>query len=268
MVKHLARNAGSVYAPSISYDGMLDCGDIAGKTQWSALKSREEQTSNGRSQNKRPRNQSTETMQSILNNNTGLYTEDEYTHMWNYYLQPVERKEDELPSGVMTLRRKKAMPNLLRFKYSLFRQQLYKKICRLERRGEKDEIYRMLNMLYEHDMSVNSGDGPRELVEQILPTRVADDDVKVSDGPFEKSTDDDEVGKFDKMSESADTYYIDEEMAMDTYSNVLVNEQSNPMDEVALQCCEPEHVSSAEFKGNPIRVFKLEIEHGKEGNVP
>lgn len=65
---------------------------------------------------------------------------------------------------------------MLRFKNSLFRQKLHHKILRLEKMGRKDEILRMLKEMKDFDSSMQSGDGPCDLVEEILGPRTCDDD--------------------------------------------------------------------------------------------
>ena len=109
------------------------------------------------------------------------YTERDYRFLWDYYLLPVNRKDDELPSG-MILRTKLVPCNLLRYKNSLFRKELYKKIKQLRRFGKEDEIYKMLKLLHDHDMSGRSGDGPSVLMNQILPSQEGAD-ILISDGP-------------------------------------------------------------------------------------
>ena len=54
-----------------------------------------------------------------------------YKQLWDYYLKPTNRENEELPSG-MILWKRRALCNLLRFKNSLFRQKLHTKILRLE----------------------------------------------------------------------------------------------------------------------------------------
>ena len=96
------------------------------------------------------------------------YNQEEYCSLWKYYLDPVKRKKEELPGGIV-LRAKSVSCNLLRYNNCDFRRELYKEIHRLKRRQQHGEIHQMLKMLYEHDVSGNSGDGPSELVKQILP---------------------------------------------------------------------------------------------------
>jgi len=81
----------------------------------------------------------------------------------------------------LILRRKRALCNLLRFKNSLFRQKLHTKIRRLERLGRKDEIHRLLKAINDHDESMQSGDGPCQLFEEILGQQTVDDEIEVLD---------------------------------------------------------------------------------------
>ena len=99
----------------------------------------------------------------------------EFQFLWNYYLDPVKRPKEELPGG-MILRTKSVRCNLLRYSNCLFRQKLFKEIHRLRKGRKDDEVYRMLKMLYDHDISGCSGDGPAELVQQILNETKSDCD--------------------------------------------------------------------------------------------
>jgi len=101
--------------------------------------------------------------------------EEEYKLLWELYLMPKVRKNEELPGG-MCLRQKKAICGLLRCKTSLFRKQLHKIIIRLEKEGKKDEIHRMLTQMREHDETGAPGDGPKELMEEILDFSAVDND--------------------------------------------------------------------------------------------
>ena len=103
------------------------------------------------------------------------YDKDEYKFLWEYYLHKVNRSKEELPSG-MILRVKSVQCNLLRYSKCEFRQKLFKEIHRLKQRKCDDEIYSMLKMLYEHDESGKSGDGPKELMEHVLQGSKGDDD--------------------------------------------------------------------------------------------
>ena len=103
------------------------------------------------------------------------YDKDEYKFLWEYYLHKVKRSKEQLPGG-MTLRFKSVQCNLLRYSRCEFRQKLFKEIHRLKQQKCDDEIYRMLKLLYEHDESGKSGDGPKELMEQILQGSGDDDD--------------------------------------------------------------------------------------------
>ena len=76
---------------------------------------------------------------------------EEYESLYNHYMKPMIREEEELPSGI-TLRRRRAQPNLLRFKNSKFRIRLHREILRLGRLGRKEEINEMLRLLHDHGM--------------------------------------------------------------------------------------------------------------------
>ena len=56
--------------------------------------------------------------------------ERDYAHLYDYYLRPITRHNEELPSG-MILRKKSATCNLLRYKNSTFRRKLHQKIVSL-----------------------------------------------------------------------------------------------------------------------------------------
>jgi len=100
--------------------------------------------------------------------------EIEYRTLWDYYLKPTTRDKEEIPSG-MILRRRTASCNLLRYRNSVFRQLVHRKILRLERSGKKNEINRILKDMYNHDKSMQSGDGPRQLLDEILGQQKVDD---------------------------------------------------------------------------------------------
>lgn len=156
----------------------------------------------------------------------------------------------------MILRRKRAMPNLLRFKNSVFRRKLYKRIRGLERRGRHDEIYRMLKELHEYDTSAKNGggDGPRELVEEVAPARVARD-VMVSDDPFEDSAN---RGGFkfgaSTQDEAFDASSDDEGVDVDEHgfgclSNAIIPMQCKSLD-VHNADCANEEGTKLEFQGS------------------
>lgn len=105
-------------------------------------------------------------------------TEEEYKTLWDIYLEPKVRKNEELPGG-MCLRQKKATCGLLRCKTSTFRKQLHKTIIRLEKKGKKKKILRMLKQMREHDETGAAGDGPEELVKKILNISDTDNDEVV-----------------------------------------------------------------------------------------
>ena len=119
----------------------------------------------------------THTEDSICSNGAiASYDKDEYDSLCEYYLAPVKRKKEELPSG-MILRHKSVSCNLLRYNNCGFRRALYKKIHRLKRCEKNNgEIHRMLKMLYDHDVSGRPGNGPRELIKQIFPETERDAD--------------------------------------------------------------------------------------------
>lgn len=101
--------------------------------------------------------------------------EEEYKTLWDIYLEPKVRKNEELPGG-MCLRQKIATCGLLRCKTSAFRKQLHKTIIRLEKKGKKKMILRMLKQMREHDETGAAGDGPEELVKKILNISDTDND--------------------------------------------------------------------------------------------
>ncbi len=101
--------------------------------------------------------------------------EEDYKSLWNLYLEPKVRKNEELPSG-MRIRQKTATCGLLRCKTSQFRKQLHKTIIRLEREGDHEKIHQMLKQMRDHDQRGAAGDGPKELMEEILDIPNADDD--------------------------------------------------------------------------------------------
>ena len=110
------------------------------------------------------------------NNDTETsYDQDEYNFLCRYYLEKVIRDKEQLPGG-MVLRAKSVQCNLLRYSKCKFRQRLYKEIQRLKKRDDTEEIYRMLKLLHEHDSSGKPGDGPKELIEQILEKIQSDSD--------------------------------------------------------------------------------------------
>ena len=101
--------------------------------------------------------------------------EEDYKSLSNLYLEPKIRKNEELPSGIC-LRQKTVVCGLLRCKSSQFRKQLHKRIIGLEREGKKDEIHQILKQMREHDEFGAAGDGPTQLLEDILDISDADDD--------------------------------------------------------------------------------------------
>ena len=106
--------------------------------------------------------------------------EQEYNLLWDYYMKPIVRVNEEVPSG-MILRQRTAMCNLLRFKYSRFRRKLHKRIISLEKVGRKHEIYQILKELKLFDSSLDSGDGPSGLMDQILGPQHEDEEVQLLD---------------------------------------------------------------------------------------
>mmetsp|Transcript_4895 Transcript_4895/g.11183 ORF Transcript_4895/g.11183 Transcript_4895/m.11183 type:complete len:1130 (+) Transcript_4895:246-3635(+) len=107
--------------------------------------------------------------------------ENDYKSLWDYYLKPSIRENEELLGSGMILRRRKVLPNLLRFKNSVFRQKLYRRIVRLESLGRKYEIHRILKELKKFDSGMQSGDGPCQLLDEILGPRTGGGDVEVLD---------------------------------------------------------------------------------------
>mmetsp|Transcript_34145 Transcript_34145/g.69740 ORF Transcript_34145/g.69740 Transcript_34145/m.69740 type:complete len:662 (-) Transcript_34145:2937-4922(-) len=101
--------------------------------------------------------------------------EEDYKSLWDLYLEPKVRKNEELPSG-MCLRQKTAICGLLRCKTSLFRKQLHKTIIRLDKEGKKDNVHHMLKQMREHDETGAAGDGPKGLIDEILDISDTDND--------------------------------------------------------------------------------------------
>eukprot|EP00984_Skeletonema_dohrnii_P033513 scaffold30360_cov150-Skeletonema_dohrnii-CCMP3373.AAC.2 len=101
--------------------------------------------------------------------------EEDYKSLWDLYLEPKVRKNEELPSG-MCLRQKTAICGLLRCKTSLFRKQLHKTIIRLDKEGKKEKVHHMLKQMREHDETGAAGDGPKELIDEILDISDTDND--------------------------------------------------------------------------------------------
>mmetsp|Transcript_18510 Transcript_18510/g.38924 ORF Transcript_18510/g.38924 Transcript_18510/m.38924 type:complete len:524 (+) Transcript_18510:1811-3382(+) len=109
-----------------------------------------------------------------------LASESSLKILWDYYLKPTTRENEELPGG-MRLRKKRVNCNLLRYKNSDFRQKLHAKILRLKRLGKKEEIRRLLKAMYDHDESMQSGDGPSQLIEEILGQQSNNNEIEVLD---------------------------------------------------------------------------------------
>ena len=68
-----------------------------------------------------------------------------YSMLWDYYLNPKVRKDEEIPGG-MVIRQKVAQCSLLRSKCK-FRRLVYKKIMALNEANERGEIYRILKQV-------------------------------------------------------------------------------------------------------------------------
>lgn len=97
---------------------------------------------------------------------------EEYESLYDFYMKPAVRVNEEIAASGMILRKKVATAFLLRSKNSVFRQKLYKKIVALEKVGRKDEIYRLLKKMMQFDSSLESiGDGPSDLLDEILGER-------------------------------------------------------------------------------------------------
>ena len=153
------------------------------------------------------------------------YNQDDYNFLWNYYLHPVKRSKEELPGG-MVLRAKSVQCNLLRYSKCQFRQKLFKEIHRLKRDSKNDEIYRMLQMLYTHDVSGAAGDGPEELIEQILKRLGNDGDVEYIDTGEDKEMEVIDVGGESESSHVACSYgnIANAKVKMERNDNVKPNE--------------------------------------------
>ena len=97
---------------------------------------------------------------------------EEYESLYDFYMKPAVRVNEEIAASGMILRKKTATAFLLRSKNSVFRQKLHKKIIVLEKSGLKDEIYRLLKQMKQFDSSSTSiGDGPSDLLDEILGER-------------------------------------------------------------------------------------------------
>eukprot|EP00970_Alexandrium_tamarense_P019834 scaffold14519_cov290-Alexandrium_tamarense.AAC.1 len=113
----------------------------------------------------------------VRSNVDAVDDEADYNSLWEYYLKPVLRKDEELPSG-MVLRHKLVACNMLRFKDDKVRRVLHSKIKCLERSGKRGDIYRILKALRSHDMGVTDGDVPLELKNEV-PEAVVYDEVEM-----------------------------------------------------------------------------------------
>lgn len=97
---------------------------------------------------------------------------EEYDSLYDFYMKPAVRVNEEIAASGMILRKKVATAFLLRSKNSVFRQKLHKKIVALEKIRRKDEIYRLLKKMKQFDSSSTSlGDGPSDLLDEILGER-------------------------------------------------------------------------------------------------
>ena len=103
----------------------------------------------------------------------------DYKKLYNYYLEPSTRENEEIPASGMILRTKRASCNLLRFKNSIFRQRLHRELLRLEKAGRKDEMLRMLRSMNDHDKGMKMSDGPSDLLDEILGKQGTDEDIEV-----------------------------------------------------------------------------------------
>ena len=113
----------------------------------------------------------------------------EYESLYNFYMKPAVRVNEEIAASGMILRKKTATAFLLRSKNSVFRQKLHKKITALEKSGHKDEIYRLLKKMKQFDSSSTStGDGPGDLLDEILGERNVSGVEIVSSSPVLSSS--------------------------------------------------------------------------------
>lgn len=105
--------------------------------------------------------------------------EKEYAMLWNFYLDPKVRKNEELPNG-MIIRKRVAQCSLLRAKCK-FRWSVYRKILALNQENKKHAIYRILKQLHDHDVHSGSNSaGPGSLMEEILgkSSNPTDDEIE------------------------------------------------------------------------------------------
>lgn len=182
--------------------------------------------------------------------------DEEYKALWDMYLEPVVRKNEELPSG-MHIRQKRAVCSLLRCKTSKFRKKLHTEITRLDREGNKDEIHQMLKRMREHDESGAVGDGPPDLLKRILDV-FENDDVAIVDFPATPSQ---------RVKKEHSVFDLEEQPTSD---NVVVNTAFKPIasDISPSEAREKESSQPADAKMQQDEVIDHDQDHDQDEDSP
>ncbi|KAL3827192.1 hypothetical protein ACHAXA_006747 [Cyclostephanos tholiformis] len=108
--------------------------------------------------------------------------ENEFNALWDRYMKPSIRKNEELDGSGMVLREIIKTCSLLRSKTDTFRPKVHEKIMRLNNMaGSKGEILRILRLMGNYDSNKLSEDELRQFNEEILGPKTGDDDVEVLD---------------------------------------------------------------------------------------
>ena len=108
--------------------------------------------------------------------------ENEYNALWDYYMKPSVRENEELIGSGMVLRKKIASCSLLRSKNDVFRQKVHRKVASLHKKGgRKGDILRILKLLREHDSGKLPKDEVHQLVQEILGPGTGHGEIEVLD---------------------------------------------------------------------------------------
>ena len=109
--------------------------------------------------------------------------ENEYNELWDYYMKPSVRENEEIIGSGMVLRKKIASCSLLRSKNDVFRQKVHSKVASLHKKGgRKGDILRILKLLREHDSGKLPKDELHQLVREILgPPGTGHGEIEVLD---------------------------------------------------------------------------------------
>ncbi len=108
--------------------------------------------------------------------------ENEYNALWDYYMKPSVRENEELIGSGMVLRKKIASCSLLRSKNDIFRQKVHSKVASLHKKGgRKGDILRILKLLREHDSGKLPKDEVHQLVQEILGPGTGHGEIEVLD---------------------------------------------------------------------------------------